>query len=225
MSGAGRAVFLFDVDNTLLDNDRIEADISEHLERCHGREGCDRFWAIFEQLRNESGFADYLGAVQRFRLQALDDPSTLELSSFFLDYPFQDRIYPGALEALAHVSAFGRTIILSDGDAVFQPLKIRRSGLWSAVSGHVLIYVHKERMLEDVERQYPAAHYVMVDDKPTILAAMKQLWSARLTTVFTHQGHYARASRTMGNYPHADISIEHIAELLKFSYSDFASSP
>jgi FMN phosphatase YigB (HAD superfamily) len=224
MSGAGTRIFLFDVDNTLLDNDRIEADISQHLERCYGKVGCDRFWAIFEELRNEAGFADYLGSVQRFRLQGLDDPTVLELSSFFLDYPFQDRLYPGAIDALAHVNAFGRTVILSDGDAVFQPLKIRRSGLWSAVGGRVLIYVHKERMLEDVERQFPAAQYVMVDDKPTILAAMKEIWGARLTTVFPHQGHYALASRTMGNYPRADISVERIGELLRYSYSDFASA-
>jgi FMN phosphatase YigB (HAD superfamily) len=224
MSGAGGTIFLFDVDNTLLDNDRIEADIDQHLEEHYGKAGCDRFWQIFETLRNEGGFADYLGAVQRFRLQALADPRILELSSFFLDYPFQDRVYPRAIEALAHVGAFGRTVILSDGDAVFQPLKIRRSGLWSAVGGRVLIYVHKERMLEDVERQYPATHYVMVDDKPPILAAMKQIWGKRLTTVFPHQGHYARASRTMGDYPRADSSIEHIAELLNFSYSDFVSA-
>ncbi len=224
MSGAGETIFLFDVDNTLLDNDRIEADISQHLEARFGKAGCDQYWADFEALRNEGGFADYLGAVQRFRLQALADPKVLELSSFFLDYPFQDRLYPHALDTVAHVNAFGRTAILSDGDAVLQPLKVRRSGLWSAVGARVLIYVHKERMLQAVERLFPAAHYVMIDDKPTILGAMKQIWGARLTTVFPHQGHYASASRTAGDYPRADIAIEHIAELLNYSYSDFASA-
>jgi FMN phosphatase YigB (HAD superfamily) len=214
-------IFLFDVDNTLLDNDQAEEDYGRHLEERYGKEGCDRFWAIFETLRNEGGFADYLGTLQRFRLERLDSPDVLELSAFFLEYPFADRVYPGAFDALAHANALGRAVILSDGDGVFQPHKIRRSGLWDAVVGRVLIYVHKERMLKDVERLFPAAHYVMVDDKPLILAAMKEVWGARLTTVFPHQGHYARASRTMGNDPRADIALEHIAELVKYRYSDF----
>lgn len=223
MGGASETIFLFDVDNTLLDNDRIEADISQHLQEHFGKAGCDRFWAIFEALRNEGGFADYLGTVQRYRLQNLADPSVLELSSFFLDYPFQDRVYPGAAAALAHVNAFGRAVILSDGDAVFQPHKIQRSALWRAVGGRVLIFIHKELMLQEVERHYPAAHYVMVDDKPGILEAMKQTWGARVTTVFANQGHYARASVTREEYPRADLAVEHIGELVKYRYSDFGS--
>jgi FMN phosphatase YigB (HAD superfamily) len=224
MSGADATVFLFDVDNTLLDNDRIEADISEHVEQQFGPAGRDRFWAIFEALRGEFGFANYLETVQRLRLEALQDPRVLGLSSFLLDYPFASRLYPRALETLAHVRKFGRTVILSDGDAVFQPHKIRRAGLWDAVDGRVLIYVHKERMLEEVQRHFPAQRYIMVDDKPGILAAMKEIWGTRLTTVFPHQGHYARASQSMASYPSADITFEHVAELINCNYSDFSLS-
>jgi len=224
MSGAEQTetVFLFDVDNTLLDNDRIEADISAHLQQQFGKAGCDRFWAIFEALRAEFGFADYLGTVQRYRLEALQDPRILGLSSFFLGYPFTERLFPRAAETLAHVRKFGRTVILSDGDAVFQPHKIRRAGLWDAVDGRVLIYIHKERTLQAVEHHYPAQRYVMVDDKPAILAAMKRIWGARLTTVFVHQGHYARASDGMPSEPRPDIRIEHVAELLNYGCSDFS---
>jgi FMN phosphatase YigB (HAD superfamily) len=222
MNGLDEIVFLFDVDNTLLDNDRIEADISLHVEQQFGTAGRARFWAIFEELRSEFGFANYLGTVQRYRLEELQDPRILELSSFLLGYPFHSRLYPRVLDTLAHIRAFGRTVILSDGDAVFQPHKIRRAGLWEAVEGRVLIYVHKERMLEDVQHHYPAQRYVMVDDKPGILAAMKEIWGKRLTTVFPHQGHYARASDSMATSARADITVEHVAELINRSYSDFA---
>jgi FMN phosphatase YigB (HAD superfamily) len=224
MSSVAETVFLFDVDNTLLDNDRIEADIGAHIEGQFGRSGCDRFWAIFEELRGQFGFANYLGTVQRFRLEMLLDPRVLGLSSFLLGYPFARRLYPRALETLAHVRRFGRTVILSDGDAVFQPHKIRRAGLWDAVEGRILIYVHKEKMLEDVQRHYPAQRYVMVDDKPGILAAMKVTWGARLTTVFPRQGHYARASRSAPSNPSPDMTLEHVAELIDHGYSDFAPS-
>ncbi len=224
MSGADEIVFLFDVDNTLLDNDCIEADIGAQVEGQFGRAGCDRFWAIFEELRGEFGFANYLGTVQRFRLEALTDPRVLGLSSFLLDYPFASRLYPRALEMLAHVREFGRTVILSDGDAVFQPHKIRRAGLWDAVEGRVLIYVHKERMLEDVQHHYPAERYVMVDDKPGILAAMKGTWGTRLTTVFPQQGHYARAAQSMPVKPSPDMTLERVGELIERGYPDFSMS-
>jgi len=217
-------VFLFDVDNTLLDNDGIEADIGAHLQRQFGVAGRERFWALFEDLRSESGFADYLGAVQRYRLEALQDPRVLELSSFLLEYPFEKRLFPRALETLAHIGEFGRTVILSDGDAVFQPHKIRRAGIWEAVEARVLIYVHKERMLQNVQHLYPAERYVMVDDKAGILAAMKEIWGAQLTTVCPQQGHYARASLSMASSPRADMTIEHVAELIDCSYSDFLLS-
>jgi FMN phosphatase YigB (HAD superfamily) len=162
--------------------------------------------------------------VQRFRLEALTDPRVLGLSSFLLGYPFADRLYPRALATLAHVRKFGRTVILSDGDAVFQPHKIRRAGLWDAVEGRILIYIHKERMLEDVQHHYPAQRYVMVDDKPGILAAMKEIWGTRLTTVFPQQGHYARASHGAPVQLRPDMTVEHVADLINYGYSDFSPS-
>ena len=224
MAQLGESVFLFDVDNTLLDNDRIEADISQHLDEQCGAAGRDRFWAIFEALRSEFGFADYLGAVQRYRLEALHDPRVLGLAAFLLDYPVASRLYLRALDTLAHVGQWGRTVILSDGDAVLQPRKIRRTGIWDAVEGRVLIYVHKERMLDDIKERYPAQRYVMIDDKPGILAAMKKSWGARLTTVFPQQGHYARMSQASASNSQADMTIAHIADLIACRYSDFAPS-
>ena len=208
-----RTVFLFDVDNTLLDNDAVQADLSEHLEREFGRASRDRYWALFEQLRVELGYADYLGALQRYRLENLDDPLLLQVSSFLVDYPFADRLYPGALAALARCARLGQTVILSDGDVVFQPRKVQRSGLWAEVSGRVLIYLHKEEMLGAVERRYPAGHYVMIDDKLRILTAMKHAWGPKLTTIFARQGHYALDPRELAAYPDADLSVQRIGEL------------
>lgn len=208
-------VFLFDVDNTLLDNDAVQSDLSVHLEREFGGEHRDRYWSIFEALRAQLGYADYLGALQRYRLENLDDPQLLLISSFLIDYPFASRLYPQALEVLAHCRRFGPTVILSDGDVVFQPRKVRRSGLWDAVEGRVLIYLHKERMLDAVKRRYPASRYVMVDDKLRILGAMKAIWGARLTTVFVRQGHYAADPATLAAYPPADASVARIADLLQ----------
>lgn len=222
MSQLAETVFLFDVDNTLLDNDRIEADLGQHLEDEYGAVGCDRFWAIFEALRGELGFADYLGAVQRYRLETIHDPRVLGLASFLLEYPVASRLYPRALDTLAHVGQWGRTVILSDGDAVLQPRKIRRTGIWDAVEGRVLIYVHKERMLDDVKAHYPAQHYVTIDDKPGVLAAMKKIWGAQLTTVLPRQGRYARTSAGTASIAPADMTVEHIADLIGYSYSDFA---
>jgi FMN phosphatase YigB (HAD superfamily) len=206
-------VFLFDVDNTLLDNDAVQDDLSAHLEREFGTVRRERYWAIFEDLRAELGYADYLGALQRYRLENLDDPQLLRVSLFLIDYPFARRLYRGALETLAQCRRFGTTVILSDGDVVFQPHKIERSGLWDAVSGRVLIYLHKEQMLDAVERHFPASHYVMVDDKLRILTAMKEVWRERLTTVFVRQGHYAADTATLAALPPADLSLEHIAQL------------
>ena len=206
-------VFLFDVDNTLLDNDAVQADLSSHLEREFGRASRDRYWALFEELRVELGYADYLGALQRYRLENLDDPLLLQVASFLVDYPFAERLYPGALAALARCARLGQTVILSDGDVVFQPRKVQRSGLWGAVSGRVLIYLHKEQMLPEVERRYPARHYVMIDDKLRILTAMKQFWGPRLTTVFACQGHYALDPRELAAYPGADFTVQRIGEL------------
>ena len=208
-----RTVFLFDVDNTLLDNDAVQADLSAHLERKFGRASRDRYWSLFEELRGELGYADYLGALQRYRLENLDDPQLLQVSSFLVDYPFAERLYQGALAALAHCGGLGQTVILSDGDVVFQPRKVQRAGLWDAVSGRVLIYLHKEQMLAAVERRYPAEHYVMIDDKLRILTAMKSVWGARLTTIFARQGHYALDPRELASYPAADLAVQRIGEL------------
>jgi FMN phosphatase YigB (HAD superfamily) len=207
-----RTVFLFDVDNTLLDNDAIQADLGEHLRRQFGAQSSERYWMIFEGLRRELGYADYLGALQRYRLENLDDPQLFGISFFLLDYPFAQRLYPGALAVLERCGQFARTVILSDGDVVFQPLKVLRSGLWDAVAGRVLIYLHKEQMLGAVERRYPAAHYVVIDDKLRILTAVKRLWAERVTTVFVAQGHYAHDPRELAAYPQADVTLKHIGD-------------
>lgn len=207
-------VFLFDVDNTLLDNDRVTADLRNHLERKFGAENRNRYIAILEQLRAELGYVDYLGALQRYRLESMDDPSLLELSQYLVDYPFANRLYPGSLDALDHARQLGPTVILSDGDVVFQPRKVLRSGLWEAVESRVLIYIHKEQMLSEVERHYPAHRYVMVDDKLRILAAMKDIWGDRLTTIFPRQGHYALDPKNLATYPPADLTIERIGDLV-----------
>jgi FMN phosphatase YigB (HAD superfamily) len=222
MSAVNGVVFLLDVDNTLLDNDRIEVDLKNHLEREFGSACRIRYWEIFEQLRAELGYADYLGALQRYRLDNVNDPRLLLMSSFLVDYPFADRLYPRVFDVIEHLGRFGQTVILSDGDVVFQPRKVQRSGLWDAVAGRVLIYIHKEQMLADVARHYPARHYVMVDDKLRILQAMKQVLGRRLTTIFPRQGHYALDSGNLRNYAPADINVESLAGLLA---QDFSTMP
>jgi len=207
-------VFLLDVDNTLLDNDAVIEDLRRHLIEAFGPDCDRRYWELFEQLRTELGYADYLGALQRYRAERPREIHVLEISRFLLHYPFASRVYPGAFDAIRALKARGRTAILSDGDVVFQPRKIERSGLWAAVDGEVLVYIHKEQMLDDVERRYPARRYVMVDDKLRILTAMKKVWGARLTTVFVRQGHYAADPTQVDPYPPADVTIERIADLV-----------
>jgi FMN phosphatase YigB (HAD superfamily) len=208
-------VFLFDVDNTLLDNDRVRDDLESHLDREFGPESRRRYFAIFEELRAELGYADYLGALQRYRVEHPRDPKLLRLSSFLIDYPFADRVYPEALEVVARCKRWGPVVILSDGDVVFQPRKVERSGLFEAFGGQVLIYIHKEEMLDDVEARFPAGHYVLVDDKLRILAAIKRVWGDRLTTVFPRQGHYAHDEKALAGYPPADLTVERIGDLLQ----------
>lgn len=205
-------VTLFDADNTLLDNDQVIADLRAHLVEHFGAESAARYWVQFEALRDQLGYADYLGALQRYRADADNDPRLLSVSGFLIDYPFADRVYPGALAALAIARERGTTAILSDGDVVFQPRKVQRSGLWEAVSGNVLIYIHKEQMLDDVQRRYPARRYVMVDDKLRILTAMKAILRERLTTVFVRQGHYAHDLDAIRDLPEADRTIERIGD-------------
>jgi len=214
-------VFLLDVDNTLIDNDRITSDLLEHLEHEFGADSRARYQAIFEQLRVELGYADYLGALQRYRAENLHDPRILGLSSYLLDYPFAHRLYPQAREVIAHLAQWGPAVILSDGDVVFQPRKIERSGLLAAVRGQVLIYVHKERELADVAARYPARHYVLVDDKLRILAAIKAAWGERLTTVFPRQGHYALDPAVLAQYPPADLAVDAIGDLLSYDQERF----
>jgi FMN phosphatase YigB (HAD superfamily) len=208
-------VFLFDVDNTLLDNDHVTRDLQRYLREAFGPECEQRYWAIFEDIRAELGYADYLGALQRYRDEHPRDPNLLRASSFLIDYPFANRLYPGALDAIEHVRQWGPAVILSDGDVVFQPRKVERSGLLEAVHGQVLIYIHKEQMLDDVEDRFPAERYVMVDDKVRILAAMKAAWGQRLTTVFPRQGHYALDQQQVVRYPTPDITLERIGDLLE----------
>jgi FMN phosphatase YigB (HAD superfamily) len=215
----GEIVFLFDVDNTLLDNDGVESELRHLLESEFGPKSRDRYFAILEELRSQLGYADYLGALQRFRLEDSCDPKVLVVSSFMMDYPFADRVYPGSFAALRSVTRWGPAVILSDGDVVFQPRKVHQSKLWEAVQGRVLIYIHKEEMLDDVEKRYPAQHYVMVDDKLRILTAMKDHWGDRLTTVFPRQGHYALDPKNTAAYPPADITIEHIGDLVDIDFS------
>jgi FMN phosphatase YigB (HAD superfamily) len=207
-------VFLFDVDNTLLDNDGVAADLRRYLTDEFGAERQQRYWDEFERLRDELGYADYLGALQRFRLAYPHDTHMLALAEWLVDYPFGERVYPGAIELVESLRDRGRPVILSDGDVVFQPRKVRRSGLWDAFRGDVLIYVHKERELDDVERRYPAARYVLVDDKIRVLAAVKAAWGDRVTTVFPRQGHYALDGELVARYPAADVTVDRIDDLL-----------
>jgi FMN phosphatase YigB (HAD superfamily) len=216
-------VFLFDVDNTLLDNDSFQKELREHLRLSYGDRACERYWAIFEELWKELGYADYLGALERYRLEALDNPQILRVANWLLDYPFVDLLYPGAVETVRHARQLGRAAILSDGDAVFQPRKIDRSGLWRAFDDNVLIYVHKQKELVAVERLYPAQHYVLIDDKLSILDAAKKVWRERVTTVFPKQGHYAFDVAILANYPPADVTIEHISDLMKYDLPAFLS--
>jgi FMN phosphatase YigB (HAD superfamily) len=211
-----RVVFLFDVDNTLLDNDSIAADLQRHLASEVGAEGAQEYWRIFEQLRTELGYADYLGALQRYRSKHPHAPNLLYVSEFLINYPFAQRLFPDAFKVIEHVQQWGPAVILSDGDVVFQPLKISRSGLTNTVSGRVLIYVHKEQELDDVEERYPAQHYVLVDDKLRILAAVKKFWGSRVTTVFVRQGHYASDPKILATNPPANISIGRIGDLLQY---------
>ena len=209
-------VFLVDVDNTLIDNDGIQQDLKNHIEEVFGRAARERYWRILEDLFAELGYRDYIGALQRYRVEHPREVELLPMSSFLIDYPFAERLYQGALEVLKRLKSFGPIVILSDGDVVFQPRKVEHAGLSGAVDGHVLIYIHKEEVLDDVERRYPAEHYVLVDDKLRILSAVKQIWGERVTTVFPRQGTYAHDPKVLGAFPPADVTIEHIGELLNY---------
>ncbi len=216
---ADDVVFLVDIDNTLLDNDRLIQDLMEHIEQEHGPASRARYAQILEEVRGRLGYVDYLGALQQYRLEDMDDPALLRMSSFLVDYPFADRVYPQALEVLRHLGKFGTPVILSDGDVVFQPRKAQRSGIWDTVAGRVLIYIHKEQMLEEVERHFPARRYVMIDDKMRILDSVRKHWGRRVTTVFPRQGHYALDTAAVAAFAPADITVERIDELLQHDFS------
>jgi FMN phosphatase YigB (HAD superfamily) len=213
---ADEVVFLFDVDNTLVDNDRVTVDLRRHLEREVGPERAQRYWGIFEELRTELGYADYLGALQRYRTEYPRDPHLLTVSHYLINYPFANRLFPGSLDVVEQCRRQGQAVLLTDGDVVFQPRKIDRSGLYEAFDGHVLIYVHKEAELADVEARYPAGHYVLIDDKVRILAAVKKQWGSRVTTVFPRQGHYAMDPKALASHPAPDVTIERIGQLLDY---------
>jgi FMN phosphatase YigB (HAD superfamily) len=218
-------VFLVDVDNTLLDNDSVQQDLKDHLERAYGQDARDRYWRILEDLFSELGYRDYLGALQRYRAEHPLEVELLSMSAFLIDYPFAGRLFPSALKVLSRLKCLGQTVILSDGDVVFQPRKVERAGLSDAVDGRVLIYIHKEKALDDVERRFPAEHYVLVDDKPHILAAVKRSWGNRVTTVFVRQGSYAHDPQMVGVLPPADIAIECIGDLLSFDLPRLQPTP
>ena len=214
METSDEVIFLLDVDNTLLDNDRIIADLDRHLSDEIGFDFRDRYWRIFDSLRAEQGYTDYLGVLQRCRMSAMNDPRLLLVSSYLMDYPFSDRLYPGALDVIEHLQNRGPTVILSDGDLVLQPRKIQRSGIWDAARGRILLCVHKEQRLDEISHRYPAEHYIVVDDKLRILSAMKAQMKDRLTTVFPRQGRYALDPEVVSTYPPADLSIERVSDLL-----------
>jgi len=225
MLSVEKLIFLLDVDNTLLDNDRFAADLGDHIEQAFGASERARYWAIFGRLRDQLGLADYLGSLQEFRIGLEDHPDLLAMSEFLLEYPFAARLFPGALEAVAHLTTLGCPVVLSDGDIVFQPRKIQRSGIWDAVEGRVMIYLHKELVLDHMRQRYPANHYVIVDDKPNLLASMKTTLKEKLTTVFVRQGHYALAAQSNSVRPLPDMTIEGIGDLINHSSSDFQERP
>jgi FMN phosphatase YigB (HAD superfamily) len=224
MASVQPIVCLVDVDNTLLDNDGVQQDLKDHLELTYGRDARERYWKILEELFSELGYRDYLGALQRFRVEHPREVELLSMSAYLIDYPFASRLFPSALEVLRRLTDLGATVILSDGDVVFQPRKVERAGIFNAVDGRVLIYIHKEEALDDVERRFPAEHYVLVDDKPRILAAVKRFWGDRVTTIFARQGSYARDAQIVGDMP-ADVTIERIGDLLSFDLARLQPTP
>ncbi len=207
-------VFLVDVDNTLVDNDGIQQDLKDHLAKTYGVAARDRYWKILEDLMVELGYRDYIGALQKFRVEHPSEMELLAMSSYLMDYPFAGRVYPKALEVLKRLRSFATTVILTDGDVVFQPRKVEHAGLAKIADGNVLIYIHKEEALADVERRFPAEHYILVDDKPRILDAVKKIWKERVTTVLPRQGQYALDTKVLSALPPPDVTIDHIGDLL-----------
>jgi FMN phosphatase YigB (HAD superfamily) len=219
-----KTIFLFDVDNTLVDNDHVIADLMRHLERDIGHEQQQRYWTLFEELRSQLGYADYLGALQRYRVEQPRDFHILAVSSFLLSYPFANRLFPNSLDVVERCQNFGETVIVTDGDVVFQPFKVSRSGLHEAFDGKVLIYIHKEMELDDIQERYPADHYIFIDDKVRILSAVKKAWGSRVTTVFPRQGHYAVDEKEVAKYPKPDFTMDRIGALMETDLSAIINS-
>lgn len=211
-------VCLLDFDNTLIDNDRIVADLLGYLQREVGDICRRRYWEIFEELRAKFDYTDYLGALQRFRDEHPHDPHLVSLSLFLLNYPFHKVLFPKALDVVAHVKQWSQPVMLADGDVLLQSYKLAQSGVYDVVERQVLICIHKENELDMVAERYPADHYVMVDDKLRVLTAMKEKWGDKLTTVFPRQGHYALDPDILGKYPAADVTIESVGELLELDF-------
>jgi len=222
MSKTHQVIFLFDVDNTLLDNDRMKSDLSEHVTKTFGRDADDQLWTLYEEERVKHGYADFLGTLEKFRLAHLEDPRVLGLSNWVMDYPYIERLFPDALGAVRHVRQWGLPVILTDGDGVFQPHKLERAGLLDAFGGHILNYVHKEQELDSVRHAYPAHHYVLIDDKLKLLDVVKKAWGEQVTTVFPRQGHYANDARALAGAQPADIEIARIADLMEHDFSALA---
>jgi hypothetical protein len=202
-------VFLLDVDNTLLDNDRAKEDMAARVEDLVGAERAARWWELYEQVRQETDVVDYPRTLTRYRAVFPDEPRFPHLADFILGLPYAGYVYPGALETLTYLRTLGTTVIVSDGDAVYQAAKIARAGLAAAVDDHVLIFLHKEGRIEDVRQRYPAEHYLLIDDKLRILARLKGILGDLVTTLHVAQGHYASSER--GIYPAADLEVPSIA--------------
>lgn len=209
-------VFLFDVDNTLLDTDRVRSDLRDFLVRQIGAEEEEHYFDIFERLRGELGYADYLGALQEYRVSRPHHTEIIHVSLYLLNYHFANRLFPRSLDAVEHARRQGTIAILSDGDVVFQPHKIENAGLWETFKGNVLLFIHKEQEMDAVAERFPADHYVMLDDKLRILDAMKRVWGSRLTTVFVRQGHYAHDAQYLEGYMPADVTLAQIGDFLEY---------
>lgn len=214
-------VFLLDVDNTLLDNDRLKEDLQRRFLTLLGQERSDRFWQIYEEVRRDEDYVDYPLTFKRIAEEQNDPELRTSLETVLEGLQFSSYLYPGVLGTLAYLRTLGTPVILSDGDQVFQPYKIRYSGLERAVDGHVLIYVHKEQELPRVFAHFPADHYVAVDDKPRILAALETECPTTFTTVLVLQGKYAVPGAFT---PAPDYVIDRIAALHSFSKERFLTN-
>ncbi|WP_158744178.1 HAD family hydrolase [Acidisphaera sp. L21] len=207
-------VFLVDVDNTLLDNDQFQDALKAHIAKVSGPAARDRYWEIQEHLFHSLGYRDYLGAFQTYRLERPEDVDAIWLSLFVVDFPYATLLYPGALELIAALRKLGRVVALTDGDAVFQPRKLQGAGLIEPLDRHIMICVHKEAEVAEIERRYPAERYVVIDDKIRLLTAFKKVWGNKVMTVFPRQGQFGLDTKVIAANPPADIDVDRIAQLL-----------